>query len=80
MSSVAIYVVDLKRVEPLGSASRNGGDARLNARNVSAAGSGRTNVRRSFAKGAAGNVRYVRAEMPPLKEDLSLKSNNTTPP
>ena len=78
MSSVAIYVVDLKRVEPLGSASRNGGDARLNARNVSA--SSRTNVRRSFAKGAAGNVRYVRAEMPPLKEDLSLKSNTIPPP
>ena len=58
MSSVAIYVVDLKRVEPLGSSGRNGADARLNARNVSA-GSGRTNVRRSFAKGMAGNARYV---------------------
>lgn len=57
MSSVAIYVVDLKRVEPLGSSSRNGTDARLNARNVSAGN--RTNVRRSFAKGMAGNPRYA---------------------
>ena len=63
MSSVAIYVVDLKRVEPkLGSSAsssgRNGADdARLNARNVSAGN--RTSVRRSFAKGMPGSARYV---------------------
>ena len=55
MSSVAIYVVDLKRVEPLGCPSSR--TERLNGRNVSAGGN-RTNMRRSFAKGMAGNARY----------------------
>lgn len=53
MSSVAIYVVDLKRVEPLGCPSSR--TERLNGRNVSAGGN-RTNMRRSFAKGMAGNA------------------------
>ncbi len=58
MSNVAIYVVDLKRVEPLGS-SRGALESKQALNNAlnSRPNSGREHVRRSFVKGRQGDPR-----------------------
>jgi hypothetical protein len=61
MSNVAIYVVDLKRVEPLGTKGASSLDPRTATNNgiINRANGGREHVRRSFAKGKPGVSRCV---------------------